>query len=693
MKRVARLIRSHPWLFGSAAVVVAVIGGGAWYAWDQLYVPNVPVSYAVPIAPELAASGTSQTLYRVDPLASSVGYEVEENLAGVEHTATGTTRGIAGDLVIDDADPSASMLGTIVVNVAQFTSDQSLRDRRIRVDFLESGKYPLATFVPKAIEGLPDAIDDGTEYRLSITGDLTVKTTTAPVILDATVKRTGRTVHVAASAAVQLSTFGVGPITVLGLVQTGDDAKLTFDVTFVDPSEYRVARTVPRPGETRVAADAGGPSFEHEVMPVLAQACASCHNDGGVGASVWKLETADDAAAIASGLKLVTSARFMPPWPASEESASFLHDWSLSDDEIQAIVDWADGGGALDVDAATPIEASDTTATELDADVALRPARAYQGSTDVVNDYHCFLLDPGLTERSWITGYQLEPGAPEVVHHALGYQITEVADRERLGALDRAGNGSGWDCDDGFGGTQFMAWGPGQGPTRLRDGTGIRMEPGDAILLQVHYHFAHHAPLDRSTLHLRFADAGDEPIDLLYRTYLAPAEIPCRPGIEQGPLCDRANVIGELLETRGPFGALLGDGLRQQCGKTLEELAVLDDGVAGASCDHTIGDNTTAIAVFGHMHELGNTFRMTLNPGAETERVVLDIANWNFGWQLNYEFETPLELRAGDTLRVECTWDRNRLPVPRNRYVTWSEGTEDEMCYSALTLVPNDSGS
>jgi len=92
--------------------------------------------------------------------------------------------------------------------------------------------------------------------------------------------------------------------------------------------------------------------------------------------------------------------------------------------------------------------------------------------------------------------------------------------------------------------------------------------------------------------------------------------------------------------------------------------------------------------VFGHMHEIGDAFRMTLNPGTATERILLDIPRWDFGWQLNYRFTDPVALSAGDVIRVECTWDRARLKTPENRYITWSEGTEDEMCYSALTTLP-----
>jgi len=42
------------------------------------------------------------------------------------------------------------------------------------------------------------------------------------------------------------------------------------------------------------------------------------------------------------------------------------------------------------------------------------------------------------------------------------------------------------------------------------------------------------------------------------------------------------------------------------------------------------------VSVLGHEHELGNSFRLTLNPDTPEERVLLDIPRWEFGWQFNY---------------------------------------------------------
>lgn len=672
-----------------AASLAAIVGVGGWYVWDQVNVPDIAVLYVVPSAPTLEA-GPDETVYRVHPMRSSVTYEVTESLAGVEGTAVGTTQGIAGDVAVNGVDASRSRLGEVVVDVAQLTSDESLRDRRLRHDFLESGEYPLARFTPTSVVGLPTgAAAEGETYDVTIDGELTVKETTAPVRLVGTAERTDGELRLVASASTTMSTFDIGPIELLGFVRTADEVTLRFDITYVDPATTDVPATT-RAATAELAATGDGPSFANEVLPILSENCASCHQPGGVGSPVWELATAGDAAEVASGLALVTRSGFMPPWPASELSAPFTHDRSLSSEAIDTVVAWAAAGGQLDVDATTPVPVPPPAVSDIRADIALTAPEPYQGSPAIRDDYRCFALDPAVASTSWVAGWEFQPDQPEIVHHAIGSKVP--ADRvEALLARDAADPGPGWSCGDlAMGsGVQFVSWAPGQVPMRYREGTALRLEPGDLIVLQVHYHFAHpNPPTDLSRLHLELLAPGSEPAEVSQRILLAPAEIPCRAGIEEGPLCDRTAAIADIATRFGLFPSFIPDSLVGRCGAPLAEMAAVTDGRASASCDHPIRFDADAISVFGHMHEIGETFRMTLNPGTPQERILLDIPVWDFGWQIDYQFVDPVELRRGDVVRVECSWDRAHLRRPDPRYITWAEGTVDEMCYSGLTTVP-----
>ena len=70
------------------------------------------------------------------------------------------------------------------------------------------------------------------------------------------------------------------------------------------------------------------------------------------------------------------------------------------------------------------------------------------------------------------------------------------------------------------------------------------------------------------------------------------------------------------------------------------------------------------VAVFGHMHTLGKSFRLTLQPGTPQQKVLLDIPVWNFDWQMNYGLAQPLHVTAGETIEMSCSWDRSLDPEP-----------------------------
>ena len=117
------------------------------------------------------------------------------------------------------------------MDISQLTSDSIRRNNFIKGHFLESTKYPLANYTPTKIENLPSNYVDGKNYSIKVTGNLTVHQVTKPVTFDVSVKLTGDTLTGSATATVKLSDFGVGPISLLGVLQTQDDAKL--DLNFI----------------------------------------------------------------------------------------------------------------------------------------------------------------------------------------------------------------------------------------------------------------------------------------------------------------------------------------------------------------------------------------------------------------------------------------------------------------------------
>jgi mono/diheme cytochrome c family protein len=462
------------------------------------------------------------------------------------------------------------------------------------------------------------------------------------------------------------------------------------------------ATTAPAAAVTTTPKAANG--FSAAVLPVIQSNCASCHTGTGPGTGELRLDTADQVAAAAKGISAAVTNRVMPPWPASHKGLSFKANRSLSDADLNAIVAWANGGAALDVPPTTPIVPAKQVVTPLKRDAVMR-GLPYKGSTAKADDYHCQVYDPKITKSSFLQGMDLEPDQTRVVHHGLLFHA-KAASRPQAEKLDAGEAGNGWTCFGfpslGRGGpqggdmTQLMSWGPGQAPEVLPADTGVAMEPGDFFVMQVHYHYdttTEALPADESSLVVDFATetaiaaAGGKLAPVTLSLYLGPAEIPCSTG-QTGPLCDRPGALQQLVGQFGPFAGFIANGLLLQCGGKVEDFAAMTNGVASSRCDLPAQPGEI-VSVWGHEHEIGASFRMTLNPGTPNERVLLDIPQWSFDWQLNYYPTDKVVLKASDTIRVECSWDRSRAKSGAEaRYITWSEGTNDEMCFSQIVTRP-----
>jgi hypothetical protein len=57
---------------------------------------------------------------------------------------------------------------------------------------------------------------------------------------------------------------------------------------------------------------------------------------------------------------------------------------------------------------------------------------------------------------------------------------------------------------------------------------------------------------------------------------------------------------------------------------------------------------------------------------------------------MNYELAKPIHVTKGQTIKMECSWDRSLDPNRPSKYIVFAEGTEDEMCFGTYGLIPDD---
>lgn len=199
-------------------------------------VTSMPTDAANPsvLATQPAANPPASGImtFNIVPNESKVTYEVAEtfiNQSNRFNLAVGVTNSVNGTIQANLQNPPASTLGEFTIDISQFTSDSSRRDNAIRNNWLESARFPTAVFKPTSIAALPGSYEEGKEYSFQVTGDLTVKQTTRPVTFDVTAKLTGDTLSGMATTTILLSDFNVGPISILGVLKTEDQAKLTLN--------------------------------------------------------------------------------------------------------------------------------------------------------------------------------------------------------------------------------------------------------------------------------------------------------------------------------------------------------------------------------------------------------------------------------------------------------------------------------
>jgi hypothetical protein len=206
--------------------------------------------------------------------------------------------------------------------------------------------------------------------------------------------------------------------------------------------------------------------------------------------------------------------------------------------------------------------------------------------------------------------------------------------------------------------------------------------------MQVHYNLLNNAGgADQSSIRMRLTDAGQNLDPLVTARLVAPIELPCAAG-ETGPLCDRDAAIADVTKRFGEEVGGTEEQLVRMCGNGTPTPGTTQH------CDQPVGQAGTIHAVAGHMHLLGRSIKIELNPGTPTARTLLDVPVFNFDDQAIHPLAEPLPIKPGDTFRVTCSHDaglRKLLPQLRTlppRYVVWGDGTSDEMCLGLVVLSP-----
>jgi tetratricopeptide (TPR) repeat protein/mono/diheme cytochrome c family protein len=387
------------------------------------------------------------------------------------------------------------------------------------------------------------------------------------------------------------------------------------------------------------------PTFSRDIAPIIFEHCASCHRPGGAGP--FSLLTYADARLHARQMADVTKRRYMPPWkPSAGFGGPFVGERRLTDEKIATIAAWAEQGAIEGNPADLPPTPEQPSGWRLGTPgLVLTMKEPFTLAATGPDVYRNFALPIPISQPRYISALEFRPGNGRV-HHTIIRIDTTSSSRD----LDRADPQPGYDGMLGdravFPDGHFLGWTPGKMPSVAPEGMPWRLDPGTDLVLQVHMMpMGMEMPLQ--------AEVG------LYFTDKPPVQTPALLKLSSAAIDIPAGKRDYIVEDR-----------------------------------YTLPVDLSVLALYPHTHYLGHRIESFAElPGGE-KRWLLLIEDWDFNWQDEYRFVSPVPLPKGSTVVMRYTLD-NSSANPRNPHkppvrVIYGPQSTDEMAELMLQVLPKD---
>jgi hypothetical protein len=363
-------------------------------------------------------------------------------------------------------------------------------------------------------------------------------------------------------------------------------------------------------------------TYHNRISRLVQNNCLECHRTG--EAAPFTLATYDEVKGHAAMIRKVVSKGIMPPWFASPETPhAFGNDRRLSDRDKADLLAWINAGTPQGDPADAPVTRAFAEGWRIGKpDAVLQPSRSFQIPATGEVKYQRTLVGTTFDEDKWVQAVEIRPTSPAVVHHVLVFLVYPP---------DRVGQQPQY--NDGLTG-YFAGLVPGQGATVFPPGTAKLLPRGASMIFQIHYTPDGTATEDRPKIGLVFADKAPDEQFITYAAFNNRFRIP--PGADDFKV----------------------------------------------TADYTFKGHTKLTALMPHTHVRGKSFRYELTyPDGRTE-TILDVPRYDFNWQLEYRFRTPLDLPAGTRMRATAHYD-NSANNPANpdptKQVRFGDQTWEEM--------------
>ena len=381
------------------------------------------------------------------------------------------------------------------------------------------------------------------------------------------------------------------------------------------------------------------PSYEKDIAPIIADSCASCHRDGGIA------PFAMDSHAMVQGwspmIREVLMTKRMPPGQIDGHIGEFINDMLVEQNDQQKLLHWIDAGSPKDgeFDPLAELTWSESKWAFGEPDYIIKlPAQTIPatGVLDYIN-----VVVPIETDKDyWVQGSQYVAGDRTVLHHTLNNLIPPDADRRRRGFL------GGGDPDA----ANITAYIPGAEPEWMPENTGGLLKAGSSLALQLHYTTNGRETVDESEIGLWFYPEGEVPEKRL------------------SGAC--ACIFTPSWTNIPPYDP-----------EFIQESSV------------TLSKDAYLRSFTPHMHFRGKYMRFFAEYPDGNREELINIANYNYNWQLAYTYEEPRLMPAGTKLIAVGAFDNSEQnpynPDPA-RSVPWGQQSWDEMFFGAMQWINAD---
>jgi tetratricopeptide (TPR) repeat protein len=384
-------------------------------------------------------------------------------------------------------------------------------------------------------------------------------------------------------------------------------------------------------------------TFNRDIAPLVWQRCAGCHRPGEV--APFSLIEYDEVRSRLRQIVDVTQRGAMPPWLPEPGYGAFAGERRLSTDEIGRLLRWVEQG-AVEGDAADRPSRPDFQAGwQLGRpDLVVELPEPYVLAADGPDVFRNFVLPIPLASRRFVRGLEVRPSARRVVHHATMLIDPTRASRRR-DAADPAPGYEGMFSEAAQNPDSFaLGWTPGITPFLEPPDRAWRLERGSDLVVQLH---------------------------------LIPSGKPERVGLSVGFF------FSDVPPSRTSVDIKLGS-------KTID----IPPGDASYTAEDrfVLPVDVDVLSVYPHAHYLARDMKAFATLPDGSVRWLLWIRDWDFNWQDQYRYASPLFLPRGTAVTMQFRYDNSpgnpRNPRPTPERVVHGPRSSDEMGDLWLRLLP-----